>query len=322
MWLTVRRRSFDLVDPVKLARYDIRSAADGARATVGEAPYQFLVRPGVEPFWYFSCEDISQALTMSLQSRAVDAKFFFIKTGMDTVCHKLAQNIQTRLGAEVEHATLEPDGKIRLRWTNESGQKTEEVFDGAVIASTAQAANRITAELPEHIVSRPQREFLNSQTYVPNIHAAYLVDRDEGASDVGVVFPCGPGKKAIAAIAFHSHKIDDASKLPPGKELVSVYLSGDTSGRLISSDKSGIFEKCWSLAVDFYPKLPEKYESFALFVRPETIPVHAVGRYKLAARFISEQKGPVTFAGDYLATATVEGAIRSGIRAAEKLIRQ
>ena len=36
---------------------------------------------------------------------------------------------------------------------------------------------------------------------------------------------------------------------------------------------------------------------------------------------LKEQKSPIVFAGDYLATATVEGALRSGKRAAERLTK-
>ena len=46
---------------------------------------------------------------------------------------------------------------------------------------------------------------------------------------------------------------------------------------------------------------------------------HAVGRYKKAAGFIALQGGQIVFAGDYLSTATVEGAIFAGQVAAESL---
>jgi len=48
--------------------------------------------------------------------------------------------------------------------------------------------------------------------------------------------------------------------------------------------------------------------------RQEAIPVHAVGRYRKAALFKEEQRGrALQFCGDYLATATIEGAIASGL---------
>ena len=51
----------------------------------------------------------------------------------------------------------------------------------------------------------------------------------------------------------------------------------------------------------------------------EAIPLHAVGRYRAAATFAAQQSGPVVFAGDYLATATVDGALASGVAAADAL---
>ena len=58
---------------------------------------------------------------------------------------------------------------------------------------------------------------------------------------------------------------------------------------------------------------------FFLIKRKEAIPVHAVGRYGLASEFLKiqqENKSPLAFCGDYLATATVEGAVATGLNAA------
>lgn len=45
-----------------------------------------------------------------------------------------------------------------------------------------------------------------------------------------------------------------------------------------------------------------------------------MGRYRLAARFLAEQRPPVVFAGDHLATATIEGAIHTGQCAARSIL--
>lgn len=52
------------------------------------------------------------------------------------------------------------------------------------------------------------------------------------------------------------------------------------------------------------------------FVRRHALPIPEVGRYRLSAALDAKQGGAVVFAGDFLATGTVEGALRSGMRAA------
>ena len=75
------------------------------------------------------------------------------------------------------------------------------------------------------------------------------------------------------------------------------------------------------LARELYPAFPEEADIYHIARRDEAIPLHAVGRYKLAASFLDEQRAnasPLQFCGDYLATATVDGAIATGLSTAAK----
>ena len=79
-------------------------------------------------------------------------------------------------------------------------------------------------------------------------------------------------------------------------------------------------EHSWKMAKEFQPTLPNEFNPVAIFNRENAIPLHQVGRYKLANEIKDAQKGDLVFAGDYLSCATVEGAIRSGRWAAYKLM--
>ena len=83
--LTLKRPFFDLVDPNKLSKIDDASIADWARDKMTDNIYSYCIKPGVEPFWYFSCEDVSRAMTTVLQANAADAKFFTFKYGMSRI---------------------------------------------------------------------------------------------------------------------------------------------------------------------------------------------------------------------------------------------
>ena len=77
-----------------------------------------------------------------------------------------------------------------------------------------------------------------------------------------------------------------------------------------------VYERGLELAREFYPEISPQAEPYFLIRRPEAIPVHAVGRYGLAHEFAEEQRargGPVHFCGDYLATATIDGAVATGL---------
>jgi oxygen-dependent protoporphyrinogen oxidase len=314
-WSTLRhRRSLDLTDPATLAPFDDASIAQYARRTVGEDAYQFLVRPGIEPFWYFSCEDVSRALFMALQARAADAHFFALRHGMDSVCRGIVEQLPAcHLGVEV--SALERRGDHVIVRTSDA----EHEVDRVVIATTATVAMRLVDGLTADWVSADQRTFLAQQAYVPTIQCSYLVDAGLTPPGVSAAFPCGEGEDNIAALSFNSHKHQGEPGAYDAREVVSVYLSATQAAQSMAMSDTAMGERAWSDARAFWPVIPERAELKTVIIHAEAIPVHGVGRYREAAAFLASASGPVAFAGDYLATATVDGALRSGQRAAAQL---
>ena len=103
-------------------------------------------------------------------------------------------------------------------------------------------------------------------------------------------------------------------------ELISLYLSDAESCRLMQQSDSDVYAHVLSLARDIHPDISTESKPFYLVRRNEAIPVHEVGRYALADDFQKEQQandGALRFCGDYLATATVEGAVTTGLTAVQ-----
>ncbi len=317
-WLTMRYSGLDITSPHSLSELDDRSIAQDARERVGENAYQVVVRSGIEPFWYFSCEEVSRALAIALQARAATARFFAFREGMDSICRALAAGIETQTSAEVQPLICETDGRFLVRFSRD-GQLFEERFDELVMATTASVAHKLSAELGE-VVPPAMREFLASQSYVPNVHATFIVERDACPPGTSSMFPCGPAQKRVAALSFNSFKRQCGDALSADKELVCVFLTADESRSLLAASEAEIYERCWSLARDFCPELPAQAIPFRSIARSEAIPVHSVGRFRRAAALDELTPSPVVFAGDYLTAATVDGALRSGLRAADKLL--
>ncbi|MEC7987634.1 MAG: FAD-dependent oxidoreductase, partial [Myxococcota bacterium] len=161
----------------------------------------------------------------------------------------------------------------------------------------------------EH-VSSAQRSFLEEQCYAANIHACFAIPTLKEEPEAGSIFPCDEQKRKLAAVSFHRAK---NHKRGP-QELVSVYLSDVHAREWMNKTDAEIYDECWYLAREVYPALPKLFSPFSISRRPEAIPVHAVGRYADADRFQKVQRGrKVYFCGDYLATATIEGAIATGL---------
>lgn len=310
--MTTQRKKLDLADPATLSAIDHQSIADFARETLTENIYQTLVRPGIEPFWYFSCEDVSKGLLHALSAHAAGSKFYSFTNGIDTVCRNLTENVKLHFNTEV-HSIEEQGSGYRVHFRKANQDDTLYV-EQVIVATTASVAYQLTASLSDNSLSTFQRSFLESQEYVANVHACFEINRLEKPPKMSAIFPSGPGEHTLAALSFHR------AKLPPNNhstELISIFLSDLGAQRLMALSDEELYEECWLLARDVYPTLPKEYQPFHLIRRREAIPVHAVGRYTMADKFNREQEGKsLRFCGDYLATATIEGAIASGWRAA------
>ena len=314
-YLTLQRPCLDLVDPLKLAAIDNETTEQWALRALNQNIYDTVIRPGVESFWYFSCAESSAAMTRALQARAANAKFYTFKDGMDTICTNLSKGIDTRLNSAVlfiepyrERHSLRLDNKA---WVDD--------LDGIVLATTAPIALQIIRKLPRDAISSHVRNYLQSQHYVSHIHAAYRLPKSACDKLGPSTVPCGPGQHAIAAVARNSLKYPGGTGAPEGEEILSVFLTESGSRLVADYDDDGVYEQTWELTRLMLPELPESATPYKLIRRPYAIPIPQVGRYKQAVLFQSEQRAPIVFAGDYLTTATVEGALRSGKTAAERL---
>jgi len=316
--LSLRRSRYDIALPETLLELDHRSIGDMARQDLNEAIYHTLIRPGIEPFWYFDCEEVSAALAEALTAHAAGAKFYAFKGGIDQICSSLLGALTVHKGAGVTDIELSED-KVTLSWTDAQGAQSAS-FDKVVIATSARVARELVKSERAEWLTTQQKAFLKSQRYAANVHICYRVPRFDPPAECNAIFPCGRDRAPLAALAFHRRKCTLPEDHP--SELVSVYLSDPESLRVMDWDDERLATHGLDLGRAMFPRLPTQAEIFHISRRKEAIPVHEVGRYKEALAFQETQarhQGQVFFCGDYLATATIDGAISTGLKAAECL---
>jgi len=313
--LTLQRRNLDLVSPEKLAKYDDSSIAEWATNTMSENVYQYLIRPGVEPFWYFSCNDVSRAMTTVLQGRAADAKFYTFKKGMSRISEKLLANVELHMTSKVNQL-CKKENKIEISYIKDNIESTIEV-DKIIVATPANAFKNISINFQ---LDKGISDFISTQKYVSNVHATFTVNEEEVKNMFAYYYPCGEWKTPIGAIVLHKQKCKDSIKVPDGKELISVFILDKPSQELIEiDDDKEVFKRIWEMAIAFEDQLPKEATPVALFKRTNAIPLHEVGRYTTANKIKNQENKDVIFAGDYMSCATVEGALRSGRWAAAQV---
>ena len=238
--------------------------------------------------------------------------------GIDHICSALTKGLTVHTESPVIGLDSSADG-VQVTFAPPEGERTES-FERVVLATTATVARRLTDGLEGAALTPSQQAFLASQSYAANVHICYRVPRMSEAPGLNAIFPCGADRSPLAALGFNRRK----SLQPPTHptELISVYLSDPESLRVMDWSDEALAAHGLELGRSVFPALPKEAEIFHIARRREAIPVHSVGRYRLAVEFQASQghgDRRVYFCGDYLATATVDGAIATGLAVAEAI---
>lgn len=294
----------DLFDLDGLARADRgETVAEWARRTMGESAYQTLIRPSIEPYWYFRCEEAAAPLVMALMRVAPRARFMCLSEGMGAFCEWLAKGVDVRTGARVRDVGLEGDV---VRVSTGAGERID--AEAAVLATDAHDAARLVG--PVALAGR-----LAEIPYAANVLVAFLHESSVW-SDVpaGFVFPVGPGDHDVTAAVLLSRKLP--SLVPPGAEVVQVAFSDRASRRIGKADAEA---RALEAANELLGRPGPEPLAVRVFDRERAIPVPRPGGYA-ALREVRDAMPPrIRLAGDYLSHATIEGALQTGERAAHEL---
>ena len=300
--MTWLRKKLDLASSTSLAEYDTMSIEEYALSELTPNIYHSLIRPGIEPFWYFSCADVSRSLVMGLTAQAAGARFYSVPRGIDIICAQMAKEAECKLEHTVVQIQEEKQGYTIV--SEHNGNNRQDFFDRVVVATTGTIAVQISKEVT---LSSAVREFLESQTYAANIHICFRIPTQSSPPEAGSIFPCDSEKRLLAAISFHRAKQPHYDK---EEELVSIYLSDVGAKTYMNTSDEDLAQIAWKKAREYCSVLPENADVFSVHRRKEAIPVHSVGRYKYAAEAQKALKDSnIQFCGDYWASATIEGAI-------------
>lgn len=312
---TLRRRQLSPFEPAQLAAFDTENAADWASRTMSPAVYQYLIRPTVESFWLWRCEEISAAHVRAMQANAAGSQFYVLRGGMESIAKRMVDGATVHADTTVEE--LSADGKGVSVTVSHEGVSRTEVFDDVVVATTASTAAKITSSLPVDVVPNQTRQFCESQKYESIVSISYLLKRGTLPSDYHIV-PGGPGVREVRGmIAWPRTELTPDG--PREVDLVFVYLGRQATAELMGASDEERFARGLELAPKLWPDFPRDARPFHIVSREEGLPWPEPGRYRTAAQIAASQRGPVVFAGDYLGGPTAEAAMRTGIRAARAL---
>lgn len=305
------KRQFSLIDIDKLAARDTQSITSFIDKHGGRDLLDHFIKATTEPYFYWSTDEVSSSLFESMAANTVGAKFYTFKDGMDTLAKAIAARAgNIEYGTEITQLDVAESGKIIV-----SSQNTTEEFDGLVVATTANLAHLLTKNLS--LVDDTQKEFLGSQRYSSNVNVGFWVDRSLTHSMPTHNQPNGEYLKELGAIVVQGDRSEETITRNGNAEKMVVYFLDTASKKLLGRSDSDIAEVAFEAIQQFFPHVTTFKEVIRITRHLHAIPIPEPGRFKQASEFVGKQKAPIVFAGDYLATSNIDGAIQTGRQAAQ-----
>jgi protoporphyrinogen/coproporphyrinogen III oxidase len=301
------RRRVHVARPKRLAWLDRSETIEQwGKRTIGDTAYEYLLRPGVEPFFFIGAEEQSAALGKALLRHALGWQLLVLPTGMGSLCDALAAGIEVRTGCQASGIDL----RERSVQVFHAGGVVE--ADACILAAPASAIARLEGPLdPE------DRADVAAVRTMPNVVLYFGYERPLTVQ-YPLVTPAGPGRHAIARVRTWSTLCP--AYVPAGKELLAIQAMGWRSAELLDRDPGKIAAALRTDAEEVFGRLADP-DWVRLFPRAEGTVITAPGHYRRMAAFLKRPRARVLYAGDWLTGSTIEGAVWSGVTAADAVLK-
>jgi len=300
------RRRVHIARPQRLARYDRGETVEqwGLRVC-GEAAYHYLLRPGIEPFFYIGAEETSAAVGKALVHHAIKWQLLVLPAGMGALCDTLARGLEVRTGCPA--AALERRDSTVV--VHHAGGEIE--ADHAIVAAPASAVAKLDG------IETQDRADAASVRTMPSLALFFGYERPLTVQ-YPLVTPAGPGRHPIARIRTWSALAP--TYVPDGKELLAILPMGWRSAELIDRDPTAAVAALRADAEAVFGRLADP-DWIRLYPRAEGTVITPPGHFRRMAAFLKRPRTRIFFAGDWLTGSTIEGAVQTGLGAAERVLR-
>lgn len=302
----------DPAEPVRAASLDRESIAEWGARELGDQFVELLAYPQLASYYGGEPEGISAGFYHSLARAGLDLDLYAIRGGMRALAEATVARLGERgarleLGVEIE--SVECAGEVRLEWAGGGAR-----HDAVVLAVPAPVA------LALGDFADPLESWLRGVRYEPEVALALTLEPVLATDHFGLSFPrIAPPGDRIAAFCMQGAK--RAGLTGSGREAMVVVPAPALQPDLLAADPSDALDELLPSIELVYPRLAERIVRAKVYRFQDGRVVFYPGYLTHLKRFDPVWLPPrLALAGDYLVAPTVEGAVRSGLRAAARLL--
>jgi oxygen-dependent protoporphyrinogen oxidase len=309
-------RELDLDALHEADRLDTRSMAAYARAQLSDDLVQRLLRPALEGFLYCTPDQTSQAMLLALTKGGAGLRTLLtLRGGLGQLPEAIAVRLTVTCGAEVRAVRTGPKGGYEVI-ASLAGHERRLAVDGVVCTTSASVVPGLFPDLDPR-----RRAFFEAVRYVPVLTVAVNVRRRLPPEFYGLLFPRQESRR-LALAAVESAKLPQ--KLPSAQDIATLYSSPEATAELLGEDDAVVRDalladlaragSAYDLTGDLLVDRVHRWH--------QALPEFGVGHFRRLRAFARGEVewGRVVFAGDYLGGPLVEGAVTSGLHAADRLL--
>jgi protoporphyrinogen/coproporphyrinogen III oxidase len=321
-FLKSEARGLDANDPAATggASFDGDSIGAWGRRELGEDFVELLAYPLLAAYYGARPEETSAAMYHALARVGMDVRVYGAAGGFGALAAALARTIESRGGR------LETGRRVQaVSYGGDDVAIDGDVYDGVILAVPAPAAAALLRDAAAGSGGATGGaagvvEWLAAVETRRTFTVAYRLDRAFPGDWFGLSFPriTEQGRR-VAALCVQSRKLPD---LVPSGDAVVVIPAPGAAQELYDGNDDAVAEALLSDMEAAVPGSARRVTATALHRHDGGYSLFGPGYLRRLRAFPAAMMPPRTaLAGDYLVAPSVDGAMRSGRRAAQRLLQ-
>ncbi|WP_448619517.1 FAD-dependent oxidoreductase [Geodermatophilus sp. URMC 65] len=297
------------------ASLDTRSVKEEYDDSRGRRLLDRLILPVLNGFFYWTPEQTSNAMLLMLWRLALGMReFYTLQGGLQRLATETGNRLSFRTGHEVVSVRRSASSSgftVRARRGND---EVEILADGVVCATPAWKAQNFASCLTD-----AGRDCVENVKYSSTVVATYHLNRAIPAVAHGTAFAqILTSELAFATTLSKSGRSD----IPTGQDVLSLFASGTSGPQLCDASDEEVDRILSTAAIRADSAFSTSINRLSYRVDRwrYALPIFEVGHLRRlhALAGVNGTNG-FALAGDYIGGPFIEGAVRSGVEAAEKL---